>query len=361
LTVGFFSPLPPAQSGVADYAAALLPALRRRGRVGIEPASYDIGLYQLGNNHLHREIYARAIARPGVVVLHDAVLQHFFLGSLTESAYIDEFAYNYGAWSRSEAQALWNTRSASSQDPRYFGRPMLKRIAESSLAVVVHNPAAAAMVAAHAPEARVVQIPLFFRPPEAADPVSVLEFRRPFNYLFGVFGYLRETKRLIPTLKAFARLRRICPEVGLLVAGEIHSSDLARAAEPYFTAPGIRRLGHMTEPEFALASEAVDCCINLRYPSAGETSAIAIRLMGLGKPVIVTEGPENAAFPENGFLSVVSGSGEEEHLFQTMAVLAGTPSIGKEMGRQAAQHLIRYHSVEAVAEKYWGVLCDNCR
>jgi hypothetical protein len=105
----------------------------------------------------------------------------------------------------------------------------------------------------------------------------------------------------------------------------------------------------------------VDCCINLRYPSAGETSAIAVRLMGLGKPVILTEGLENACYPEGSFMGVVSGAGEEEHLFQAMAMLARNPSVGREVGRQAAKHLIRYHSLEVAAEMYWGVLCDHYR
>jgi glycosyltransferase involved in cell wall biosynthesis len=361
LRTGFFSPLPPAQSGVADYAAALLPALRRFGAVEVAPDAYDIGLYQLGNNQLHREIYQRALARPGVAVLHDAVLQHFFLGSLSESEYIDEFAYNYGDWSRSEAQALWNARSGSSQDPRYFARPMLKRIAETSRAVIVHNPGAAALVREHTPGANVIQIPLFFAPPKRVDEASVLEFRTPIRYLFGVFGYLRESKRLITTLRAFARLHHVRPETGLLVAGEIHSSDLARAAAPWLNANGIRRLGHMSEAEFALASEAADCCINLRYPSAGETSAIAVRLMGMGKPVILTEGMENAGIPVEAFLGVQPGAAEEEHLFQTMALLAEFPETGREIGRRASRYLLRYHSLEAAAEQYWGILCAHCR
>jgi hypothetical protein len=82
--VGYFSPLPPARTGVADYAATLLRALRKHGTVEPDAPKADVNLYQLGNNQLHREIYARALAIPGVVVLHDAVLQHFFLGSLTQ-------------------------------------------------------------------------------------------------------------------------------------------------------------------------------------------------------------------------------------------------------------------------------------
>ena len=100
MTVGFHSPLPPAATGVAEYAATLLAALRERGEV--VPGARDAGvhLYHLGNNQLHREIYRRALEKPGVVVLHDAVLHHFLLGSLDREAYIEEFVYNYGEWHR---------------------------------------------------------------------------------------------------------------------------------------------------------------------------------------------------------------------------------------------------------------------
>ncbi len=163
MTVGFFAPLPPAPTGVAEYAADLLAALkqealRHRGRVEIE-SDAGVALYHIGNNHLHRSIYQRALERPGVAVLHDAVLQHFFLGTLGEAGYTQEFIYNYGEWTRDLAGGLWRQRARSAADPRYFAYPMLKRIATVSRAVIVHNPAAARIVRLHAPEAEVIEIP----------------------------------------------------------------------------------------------------------------------------------------------------------------------------------------------------------
>ena len=48
MTAGFYSPLPPARTGIADYSAALLDGLRRFGRVEIAPARCDVALYHLG-------------------------------------------------------------------------------------------------------------------------------------------------------------------------------------------------------------------------------------------------------------------------------------------------------------------------
>ena len=132
MTAGFFSPLPPARTGVADYAAALLAELRRHGRVEVAPARSDAALYHLGNNGLHAAIYRLAMEKPGVVVLHDAVLNHFLLGQLSEAEYVDEFVHNYGEWNRGFARELWKGRANSAADERYFRYAMLKRVAEGA-------------------------------------------------------------------------------------------------------------------------------------------------------------------------------------------------------------------------------------
>jgi len=67
------------------------------------------------------------------VVLHDAVLQHFFLGTRTHQQYIDEWVYNYGEWRRDMGEDLWQGSGRSSVDPRYFDFPMLRRIVECSV------------------------------------------------------------------------------------------------------------------------------------------------------------------------------------------------------------------------------------
>jgi glycosyltransferase involved in cell wall biosynthesis len=347
---------------VADYAAALLEAMRRSGPVEVSPSTCDVALYHLGNNGLHSEIYRRALERPGVVVLHDAVLHHFLLGQLSEAAYTEEFVYNYGEWNRGLAGELWRGRASSGTDRRYFDYPMLRRVVERARAVVVHNPAAARVATEHAPQARVVEIPhLYMAPRGAAGGAEAMRWRQqrgvdPASYLFGVFGYLRESKRLMTVLEAFAEIHRSQPRTALLVAGEFVSSDLARAVEPMLSGAGIVRLPHLTESEFWLASGAVDAGINLRYPAAGETSGIAIRLMGLGKPVMMTDSPECARFPEDACVRIPSGLAERDSLEQYMTLLASMPQFAAAMGERAAAHIRTHHAVEKVAGLYWEVL-----
>jgi glycosyltransferase involved in cell wall biosynthesis len=364
MRVGFWSPMPPARTGVADYSAALLPALRRHGEVAPDQDRAGAALYHLGNNHLHRDIYARALKHPGVVVLHDAVLQHFFLGTLDESAYIEEFTYNYGAWARDLARELYRARAASGFDSRYFQYPMLRRIAGRSRAVIVHNAAAAESVRRHCPASTVIEIPHLFVAPSRPSLGDALRYRQrlgipPAAFVFGVFGYLRESKRLTAVLRAVHSVAADAPSVHLLIAGDFVSSDLARAVRPWLDHPNIRRVPYLEEQEFWLAAAATDACINLRYPAAGETSGIAIRFMGIGKPVFLTNGAETSAFPEDACVRIDPGVAEIPGLSDHIRLFTSFPQVAAEIGRRGAGYIAVHHSVDRVAESYWKVLCEH--
>ena len=366
MTVGFYSPLPPARSGVADYASALLAELRRCGHVEVAPERCDIALYHLGNNALHAGIYRRALQQPGVAALHDAVLHHFLLGQLDERAYVEEFVYNYGEWNRGLAQELWRGRAASGSDPRYFEFPMLRRVVESARAVVAHNPEAARIARQHAPNACIVEIPHFFQPPDPRPAESeALRYRQrlgvpPGGFLFGLFGYLRESKRLVQVLETFAEVRREAPKTALLVAGDFVSSDLERAAAPLLAAPGVVRRPYLDDAEFRLAAAAVDAGVNLRDPAAGETSGIAIRLMGMGKPVLVSDSPEYARFPEGACVRIARGAAERDSLLQHMRLLTYLSEAARTIGRRGAEYIQGRHGVEQAARQYWDLLCEHC-
>jgi glycosyltransferase involved in cell wall biosynthesis len=364
LKVGYHAPLPGAPTGVADYAETLLNALRELAPANVtldrDAVRADLHVYHLGNNRLHAEIYARALETPGIVVLHDAVLHHFMLGALSPNAYVDEFVYNYGEWSRHIGEELWRERAGSTVDPRYFRYAMLRRVAESALAVIVHNPGAAAMAREHGAR-NVHVVPHFFEPREIPDGFVTARFRQslgiaPGAVLFGVFGYLRETKRLLPCIRAFLRLHAVRSDTALLIAGAAVSGDLSRLLAFEVAHPSIHRLGHLSDADFRVAAAAVDCCLNLRYPAAGETSGIAIRLMGIGKPAIVTEGPETAEIPNAACLRVPPGIDEETVLLDQMAFIAGFPEIRRQIGAQAAAHIGGCHSLEHAARQYWQVI-----
>ena len=362
MTVGFHSPLPPAPTGVAAYAATLLEALRQRGEVVPGARDASVHLYHLGNNQLHQDIYRRALERPGVVVLHDAVLHHFLLGSLDRETYIEEFVYNYGEWHRTLAAELWTARPRAGADPRYFRYPLLRRVAEASRALIVHNPAAVKMVLAHAPAARVYEVPHLWTPPAPFSEAERPGLKRwlgipPHSHVFAALGHLRESKRLPAVLRAFDWVRRQGVEATLLIAGRFVSPHLERSLAPFLKRPDIVRTGDTPDDEFWRLAALADTCINLRHPSTGETSGITVRLMGLAKPVILTESEEVSRFPEDACLRVAPGVAEQAELGHYMTLLARSPELAGEIGRRAAAYIHMHHAVEKVAASYWEILC----
>jgi glycosyltransferase involved in cell wall biosynthesis len=351
--------MPPAPTGVADYAFRLLQELRRFGSVEVNASRADVFLYHLGNNQLHREIYRRALERPGVVVLHDAVLHHFFLGALDRQRYIEEFVYNYGEWARGLAERLWEDRARSAQDPRYFRYPMLRRITEVSRAVVVHNPAAARMVREHCAAARVVEVPFPVWRPAVAPECELVRWRKQAGLglrtvLFGVFGHLRESKRLGTVLRAWCEVQRARVPAALVLAGDFQSEELERAVAPLLE--GVIRAERLSDAEFWKLVAACDVVVNLRYPAAGETSGVGMTAMGLGKAVLFSATEETSMLPPDACLRIEPGIGERASLVEHMIWLATFPGHAREVGRRAAVWVREHHAPEVVAERYWELL-----
>jgi hypothetical protein len=78
--------------------------------------------------------------------------------------------------------------------------------------------------------------------------------------------------------------------------------------------------------------------------------------MGIGKPVIVTEGPETAEIPEAGCLRVPPGVDEEAVLLDQMALIAGFPEIRRRVGARGAAHIRGHHSLGNAVMGYWQVI-----
>jgi hypothetical protein len=146
----------------------------------------------------------------------------------------------------------------------------------------------------------------------------------------------------------------------LLVAGDFVSKELERSAARLLSAPHVRRLPYLPGADFWLASSAVDACINLRYPAAGETSGITIRLMGIGKPVLVTDSLECSRFPEDAVIRVAPGLGERQSLCEHVVLLTSMSDVARAIGQRGAGHIQTRHGVDLAGRLYWDLLCECC-
>ena len=152
MRVAFFSPLPPAKSGIADYSSAVLEHLDKSTVVetfaakppSFDESRYDVCVYQLGNNPYHGFVYEAASKHPGVVVMHEANLHHL-VADLTINrndweGYVREVGRNHGPDAAEYAERYVRTRQRAPD----YSLAMMRTVLAGSRGAIVHSDAVGA-------------------------------------------------------------------------------------------------------------------------------------------------------------------------------------------------------------------------
>jgi glycosyltransferase involved in cell wall biosynthesis/SAM-dependent methyltransferase len=362
LKVAFFSPLPPARSGIADYSAALLEELQKLVDVKVfaskpasfNPAEFDVALYQVGNNVHHDFCYEMALQYPGVVVVHEANLHHLIADITIKrddwDAYLRAAEHEGGP----EALAYALRVRGLEVGPDYEGLPMLRRLLAHSKAAIVHSGCVKTELRGSGFSGPVARIPHGAWIPDA----SRSEFRDRLGIdevapLIGIFGFLKPYKRIAESLRAFRRLVRVHPAAKMILVGEPHPElQLQSLIQSLDLGAHVRVLGFRPIEEFVGYVAACDIVLNLRYPTVGENSGTLMRALGLGKAVVVSEVGSFAELPETICLKAPVDVTEEDHLFEYLNLLVSRPDIRKELGARARKWVETECTWPQVAQRY---------
>ncbi|MCU1230437.1 MAG: glycosyl transferase, group 1 [Acidobacteria bacterium] len=352
--VAMLTPLPPARTGVAHYASMLLPALRQQVDLtpfasmdGYRRSDFDAVIYQLGNNPHHEWIYREAMREPGVVVLHDLVLHHLIVELTLARGDVDGYVAALEA-SHGAAGAAWARGRAAGlhSEMGNFLLPAAVDLARRSRAVIVHNEWAAGRLRSFG-----VATPVHVVPHPHDESIAATPPRKGGSRVIGLFGFLTSAKRADIVLAAFAEARRLMPALRLLVVGEpAPDIDVAQLASD-----GITFTGYADDEAFARYYGEVDRLVNLRYPTAGESSGTLIRAFQAGLPVAVSDYAQFAELPDDCVVKVPFGDGEVAALVRFFVDELRDPS--------AAQRdwLATHASMEQTVAGYRRALRDDSR
>ncbi len=404
MRLAYVSPFPPLVSGISDYSAELVPLLLERGhRRGVEvelfwedgseppafgvPAAswrslparhkampFDAVVYQLGNNSLfHSGAFRLLFEIPGIVMFHEVVIHHMIRELTLAKGHVDEYLeeVRYGAGWSGHTFARRGIDTAALIDP--FRYPLFERVLDASLGAMVHSHGGRARLLASRPLAQVHRVPFPWTPsldplhcaPEAPSTRAALSTRlgvEPDAFVVACFGYLTRTKRLDVALRAFSQLARNEPRAVFLAVGEISKSEYDfTALVPPDLAPRVRALGRIDLEGFEAAMARTDVAINLRYPTGGETSATLMRLLGLGRAVLVTDGGAFAELPDEAVGKVPADETEEPVLAAYLARLANDEPLRRALGNNARRFVEREHRVEHTADCYLEAIAEIVR
>jgi glycosyltransferase involved in cell wall biosynthesis len=368
--VAYYSPLPPERTGVADYSALLLPELERRLDVSVvrrgstRVPQCDVSLYHIGNNTSAHEWILQALERkPGVVVLHDFVLHHLVadltLGRGDSDAYVAAMEREAGVLGRLLALGVVDGALPPLSETRAHHFPLARVVLDRAHGLIVHSRSAETRALKAGFEGPVWRIPHPAWPvPAASRQAGLPEGSKP---LIGSFGNLTRAKRIPELLEAFVPLRTTFPGARLLLVGEVVPPlDLSVAMERLALRPDedVLVIDHVTEERLWDLIAACDICVNLRWPSMGETSGMAIRILVAGRPLLVSDNGWFSELPEPAVAKIPVDEWEVETLAAMLELLAGDEAIRRRMSVAARDYVREEHDLGRVADAYAGALAS---
>lgn len=362
MRVAYYSPLQPERSGIADYSAQLIPVLGRK--VGLHvvrrgskrpPRHVDLDLYHVGNNSdAHGWIVDALRRRPGAVVLHEFVLHHLVagmtLGRGDAAGYLDAMQREAGAVGRLLAHGVVDGLVPPLWEHRPEDFPLAREVLRDAVSLFVHSRYVEQQARAAGYEGPIwrMRMPAWRGPP-------VRERRLPADRfpVVGCFGFLNFTRRIPQVLEAFVQLRRSYPDALLVLGGAASPRfDIENELTELRRDGALLRLHHLPEPTLWQLLADSDVVVSLRHPTMGETSAMAIRALSVGTPLVVTDDGWFSELPDEAACKIPAGEGETEALLRALEDLAGDEKRRRRMSSAALDLVRGEHDLDQVAELY---------
>ncbi|HXJ63160.1 MAG TPA: hypothetical protein VNN79_05355, partial [Actinomycetota bacterium] len=386
MRIAWWSPLPPMPSGIADYTTELVPYFLDRTDVDvycprgtrwkrpktpdgatlrdpsefITPRSYAGIFYHLGNNPWHEYIYNQARRRPEIAVFHDAVLHHLISQATIESG--DDARYEgilHGEYGSRGDRIAMLRRNGVHTDYEKFLFPLTAHVAERARGVVVHSHDAAERIHEQAPNVPLVVIPHHAGepPPEVAG-IDRAEARRRLHipdgaFVVGHFGFITRPKQPAAVVNGFWGLHQEFPDSLLLMVGADHTGGaLDRLIDQVHLRSAVRNAGYVDLERFYIYLRACDAIINLRYPTAGESSGTLARSLAEGRAVIVNNYASWAELPSDVALKVEIDGPQAEQVAGLLLHLARDPAYRAGVEERSRQYAIDHLDPNTCRDQY---------
>jgi glycosyltransferase involved in cell wall biosynthesis len=396
MRLAWFTPWAPQPSGVAGRSMEIVPALAaaghgidvcvdervvpvgsahsnhppEAGQVRVQSAhdfvwragraQYDLVVYQVGNSRAHEFVWAYLFRWPGLSVLHDARLHHArasaHLHAGRTTAYRAEFTWNHPEVPPAGAEL----GVAGFDGAYYYLWPMVRDIVLSSRMVAAHAKGAAAELKAAFPTCPIEYVRLGDGSDQPCAPAARGAARAALRLpaeavIFGLFGALTAEKRISQVLRAFRHVLAVDPSARLLLAGAVDPSlDWRSAARSLGVEAGVIYVGAPDDAGFDRAIQAADVSLNLRWPSALETSGPWVSAIAAGRPTVVTDLIHHAEVPSldpRTWQSTVPDSNDEP-IAVAIDILDEDHSLGLALRRLATDRPLRDRLGRA-ARAYW--------
>lgn len=387
MRIAFFSPMPPAQSGIADYSVDILWAIadsldvdvfteagekasvalpenvRVLSHTRFQAGNYDRVVYQMGNSLYHQYMLPYLQQTPGLVVLHDTNL-HAMAAAITLR---DGNVEGYGKILAMDYSAF--VVSSRLQEIKYNSKPTPYNemtvngfVAQYARRILVHSLYAKEQLLRMNIGYDAHHIPLYakldplMQGEEAKARLSIDQDAQ----VIAAFGHIGYAKRVVPIVKAFARLAPRFPKAQLFFVGKPVDESIQEVEDEIQKSALTDRVtitGFVEMEQFSAYIGAADVCLNLRYPESGESSACLMRLLAQAKCTVINDIGSFSELPDDGCrklpsVEYMTPPEEMTRIEQALQELLENDALRKDIGRNARKYAQEHLDLSKIGEQY---------
>jgi glycosyltransferase involved in cell wall biosynthesis len=272
---------------------------------------YDLTVFQFGNSSHHDYAWPYALKYPGLVVLHDTHVHHaraaLLLRERRVADYRAEFTWNHPHLNPDLAEIA----IAGFDSALYYEWPMLRTLVATARLIAVHGEGARhdlleSLNHQRSDSDRIVSIRLGEGEVLSEDEERGARRRARAAYgihdeaiVFGIFGGLTPEKRITQALAALRAVLPHAPNARLLLAGaSADHYDVRADIAAYGLEDRVIVTGYLpSDADVTRHLAACDVTLNLRWPTARETSGPWLRALAAGRATIITDLVHHADVP----------------------------------------------------------------
>ncbi len=370
-------------SGIVEFSRQVLPALARhaepelwshglpdrppRGIPCVDYASdpraldrlagYDAVVYNLGNHlRFHRAEFEVSARVPGIVVLHDRTLHHFFAGYYITylrrpELYLERMGALYGERGRQVGAAVvaQHGEGAWSRPDEVVEHAFIEDALANSIGAVTHSSGHAAAVRRRW-AGPVCDLPMpayesqlrpLAGPPPTADGLTTLMS----------IGHVDRNKHILTVVETLASAPELTARVRYLVVGQYDARsayirDLNRTIADAGLARTVTLLGYTPDATLERYAAGADVFVNLRFPNLEGGSASLMEQLARARPVVVYDSGAYGELPDETVVKVAID--DRVGLVRSLHELVADAELRRRLGL-AARRYAECHRTDAYA------------
>jgi FkbM family methyltransferase len=398
MKIAWFTPFPPEKSAIGEYSLIILKELCKRDievvlwldfdydsrQIGLNApvlnysknpglldllSSYDLIVYNIGNNfENHYQLYEISLRFPGVVILHDYVLHHFFAAyylahNANPLGYIDAMYKAHGDEGREIAQAVVSRMSGPPiwETDEVINFPMNKLAISKAYAVITHSSFVLEKLKEHY-KGIIKKIDFPSKPMVLSGGKTRKELDIPDDkFILLTLGEVNPNKRIDKVIRAISKSEYLRENVIYVIIGKYSPAhyDIETLVEELGLNRNIRILGRQPDDVVQGCLGITDIGLNLRFPTMGESSWTLLQMMQLGIPCVVTKIGGYDEIPDDCVVKVDLDS-EVEVLSKYLTSLCMKKEMRETLGYRGKRYADVTFSTKRYCDKFLE-LCEQTR